>query len=58
MVGKYKSGKPILTEEKYNRLDDKAKQILINEYYLSDEQIKCKGDVEKLADLFIKKAKE
>jgi hypothetical protein len=58
MVGKDKSGKPILTEEKYNRLDDKAKQILINEYYLSDEQIKCKGDVEKLAELFIKKAKE
>lgn len=58
MVGENKNGTPILSEEKYKKLDDKAKQILINEYYMSDYQVKAKGNVDKLIKEFIKRSKE
>jgi hypothetical protein len=53
-----KNGKPILSQERYNRLDDKAKQMLVDEYFFSADERKCKGDPEKLAKLFAKNAKK
>lgn len=57
MEGKNKQGQYILKEETYNRLTDKAKQIIVDDYFFSSDVIKCKGDSKKLAKHFVKKSK-
>jgi hypothetical protein len=58
IVGEKKNGEPILTKTQYDKLDKKAKQILVSEYILSKELRSCKDDAKKLVELFIKKAKQ
>ena len=58
MEGKNNQGQYILKEETYNRLTDKAKQIIVDDYFFSSDVIKCKGDSKKLAKLFAKKSKK
>jgi hypothetical protein len=58
IVGTKKNGEPILSAERYSRLNDKARQMLVDEYFFSDDEIKCKGNPTKLAELFIKKIKK
>ncbi len=56
--GTKKNGEPILSKSLYNRLDAKAKQLLIDEAFYTKAELKCKGDTEKLVKLFMKQVKE
>ena len=56
VVSEMHGGKDVLTKERWNRLDDAAKQRLVDEYFLSKQERSCREDEEKLANLFISKA--
>lgn len=58
MVGEKKNGEPILTEEKYNKLPRKAKELLVQEYFLSKTEVKYIDIPEKLIQYYITQAKE
>ena len=62
MVGKDSKGNPILTEEKYNRLDDKARRILVNEYFTESGNVvrayKTAKNGSSVVEYFVKKVKE
>ena len=53
-IAEMEGGQDVLTKEKYDKLSKEAKQSLVDEYLLTKKQRKCKGDAEKLAELFIK----
>ena len=53
-IAEMEGGQDVLTKEKYNKLSKEAIQHLVDEYLLTKKQRKCKGDAEKLAELFIK----
>lgn len=59
MVGEDKEGNPILTEEKYDRLDDKARRLLVIEYFTESGSVVKAYKAEKnggsVVEYFIKK---
>ncbi len=57
-VAAMEGGQDVLTLQRWDRLNDQAKQILVDEYFLSKAERSCREDEKKLADLFTKKAKE
>lgn len=58
VMAEMQGGQDVLTPQRWNRLNDQAKQILVDEYFLSNAEQACREDDRKLADLFTKKAKE
>lgn len=57
-VAAMSGGEKVLPKEKWNNLGAQAKQALIDDYFFTNQELKCKGDDEKLVVLFIKKSKE
>lgn len=58
MVGKKKDKSPILTKEKYDGLNDKARKYLAEDYFLSKKEMKYIDDAEKLVEYYIERAKD
>jgi hypothetical protein len=58
MEGTRTNGEPVLKRSTYDRMDDKAKQMLVDDYFFSKDERNCKGDPKKFAKLFVKKAKD
>lgn len=56
MEGEDKQGNPLLSKARYEKIGKDGRRILAQEYFLSKEERTCKGDYEKLAQLFIRKA--
>ena len=59
MVGEDKSGNAILTKEKYDRLDDKARRLLVYEYFTESGNVvkayKAEKNGKSVVEYFIKK---
>jgi hypothetical protein len=58
LIGKNKDKTPILSEETYNKLDEKAITLLAEEELLTKKEYAYKGDYKKLAEYYVKRAKE
>ncbi len=58
MEGNNKNGQPILTKEKYEKLPEKARKQLAEEYFLSTAEVKYMDDYKKLVEHYIRQAKE
>lgn len=58
MVGKKKDKSPILTREKYDELNDKARKYLAEDYFLSEKEMKYIDDAEKLVEYYIERAED
>lgn len=56
MEGEDKQGNPLLSKARYEKIGKDGRRILAQECFLSKEERACKGDYEKLAKLFIRKA--
>lgn len=58
MVGEYKNGNPILTEEKYKKLSDDARKLLAQEYFLSKTEIRYDDNYDALIRYYINQVKK
>lgn len=57
-VAAMSGGEKVLPKAKWDKLSKSSRLALVEDYFLTNEQLRCKGDAEKLAALFIKKSKE
>lgn len=57
-VANMTGGEKVLPKAKWDKLNKNSRLALVEDYFLTNEQLSCKGDAEKLAALFIRKSKE
>lgn len=58
MSGEKQNGDPILTKDMYKRLNQKARQHIAEEYFLSNAEIRYSDNVEKLIEYYIGQVKK